>query len=179
MIEGVRRILSLAPIKVSLEFRLLHAKSKNDLYDWVTREVRPAPGANYVINSVITDYANWGIYTETNNPLAGDAKWFASQRTERRQQCLIPMFACIVYSSGNVSFCPCDNYDDVKELRIGNILQNSLTDMYNSPRTVALWNWDKHGTPEFCKGCSFHIGLDLLRADPEILTNPHKIVGAG
>lgn len=179
MLDGIRRILSFAPVEVSLEFRLLNAKSKDALFDWVKQEVRPSQGARYTINSVITDYANWGIYDDANNPLSGDAKWFASQRTERRQQCLIPIFACIVYSSGNVSFCPCDNYDDAKELRIGNILQESLLEMYNSPRAIALWNWDEHGTPEFCKACSFHIGLDLLRSDPDILTNPHKIVGAG
>jgi MoaA/NifB/PqqE/SkfB family radical SAM enzyme len=179
MIEGVRRILSLAPIKVSLEFRLLNSKSKETLYDWVEREVQPAPSADYFINSAITDYANWGIYSDANNPLTGDAKWFASERREQKQQCLIPIFACIVYSSGNVSFCPCDNYNDAQELRIGNILQESLTEMYNSDRAIELWNWEDHGTPEFCKACSFHIGIDLLRSDPDILTNPHKIVGAG
>ena len=179
MIEGVRRILSFAQVPISLEFRLLNAKSKETLYDWVRDAVRPSTTAQYFINSAIMDYANWGIYDSVNNPLSGNAKWFASPRLERRQQCLIPLFACLVYSNGNVSFCPCDNYDDAKELRIGNIEDDSLSDLYNSSAVRALWNWDAHGTPEFCKACSFHIGLELLRSDPEILTNPHKIVGAG
>lgn len=179
MVDGLHRIISLASHDVSLEFRLLNAKSPEELRAWVMREVKPAEGAQFRINSIITDYANWGIFDQANNPLTGDAKWFASERTESRAQCLIPIFACIVYSSGNVSFCPCDNYDDTDELRIGKIQDMSLAEMYNSPRVRELWNWAKHGTPEFCKTCSFHIDMEMLRSDPEILANPHKIVGAG
>ncbi|MGH6877750.1 MAG: radical SAM protein [Rhizomicrobium sp.] len=179
MVQGIRRILNFFRGEISLEFRLLNTKSKADLEHWVRSEIRPDPYAAYKINSVITDYANWGIYDQNNNPLAGDAKWFAAKKEERRPQCLIPMFACIVYSGGNVSFCPCDNFDDVEELRLGNIKDTSLAEMYNSQIARELWNWDRHGTPEFCKSCSFHIGFDVLRSDPEILTNPHKIVGGG
>jgi hypothetical protein len=66
MIEGVRRILSFAPIPISLEFRLLNAKSKETLYDWVREAVRPSTTARYFINSATTDYANWGIYDQSS-----------------------------------------------------------------------------------------------------------------
>jgi hypothetical protein len=79
-----------------------------------------------------------GIYDSANSPLSGDANGLR-QRLERRQQCLIPLFACLVYSNGNVSFCPCDNYDDAKDLRLGNIEGDSLSDLYNSSAVPALF----------------------------------------
>jgi MoaA/NifB/PqqE/SkfB family radical SAM enzyme len=179
MVEGIRRFLEFARCEVSLEFRLLNNKGRPELEKWITSEIHPAPHARLKINSVITDYANWGIYDATNRPLPGDAKWFASKNQHSRPQCMIPIFACIVYSGGNVSFCPCDNFNDVEELRLGNIREQTLPQLYNSPRARELWNWKRHGTPEFCKACSFHIGFDLISADPEILMNPHKVVGAG
>jgi len=184
MLDGIRRVLEFYPNKVSLEFRLLHKKTTEELHDWVIREVRPSLGSRassdvYFINSVITDYANWGIYDSNNTPLPGEARWFQSQKQDERPQCLIPLFACIIFSNGNVSFCPCDNFDDTEELRLGNIREQRLVDLYNSPTVRRLWNWRSCGTPEFCKSCSFHIGLDLLHRDPTILTDPHKIVGAG
>ena len=184
MKEGIRRILTLSPNHVMLEFRLLKKRSKDQLFEWVRTEILPewdaATFAERVhINSVITDYANWGIYDALNTPLPADASWFSSERQETRQQCLIPIFACIVFSNGNVSFCPCDNFDDTPELRLGNIMSDSLISMYNSPRAQELWNWSSCGTPEFCKNCSFHIPLDVLRENPTILTDPHQIVGAG
>jgi MoaA/NifB/PqqE/SkfB family radical SAM enzyme len=184
MLDGIRRMLEFSPNRVSLEFRLLYKKTTEELHDWVMREVKPAFGSRvpsdmFAINSVITDYANWGIYNSTNTPLPGDARWFQPPDGGERPQCLIPIFACIIFSNGNVSFCPCDNFDDTEELRLGNIQQQRLVDLYNSPTVRRLWNWRSCGTPEFCKSCSFHIGLDLLRSDPTILKDPHKIVGAG
>lgn len=179
MLAGIRRIIDLSRTKVSLEFRLLHKKTTEQLHDWIARDVKPTRSDGYFINSNITDYANWGIYDQNNTPLPGDAKWFATPRQGERPQCLIPIFACMVYSNGNVSFCPCDNFDDVAELRLGNIRDQRLADLYNSPAARRLWNWRRCGTPEFCRSCSFHIGLDVLRNDPDILANPHKIVGAG
>lgn len=181
MLDGIRRVLELYPNKVSLEFRLLYKKATEELHDWIMRDVRPrgVPSDRYFINSVITDYANWGIYDANNTPLPGDAQWFQSEKQDERPQCLIPLFACIVFSNGNVSFCPCDNFDDTEELRLGNIRDQRLVDLYNSSIARRLWNWRGCGTPDFCKSCSFHIGLDLLRENPTILTDPHQIVGAG
>ena len=184
MVDGIRRIVTLSTRPVTLEFRLLNKRSKHELFEWLTREVMPDSDPNRVaektrLNSVLTDYANWGIYDALNTPLPADAKWFASERQPHKSQCLIPMFNCMVFSDGNVSFCGCDNFDDAPELRIGNIMQDSLTDLYNSERTASLWNWEKYGTPKFCQGCSFHIPLSHLDTHPTVLTNPYQIVGSG
>jgi radical SAM protein with 4Fe4S-binding SPASM domain len=85
----------------------------------------------------------------------------------------------MIYSNGNVSYCPCDNFDDIEELRLGNIMKRSLTNIYNSRRAYELWHWERYGTPEFCKSCSFHIPLSILQTNSTILSDPHQIVGAG
>jgi sulfatase maturation enzyme AslB (radical SAM superfamily) len=184
MVEGIRRILMRSPRQVSLEFRMLKKRSEEDIFRWVAEEVLPDLQPQVVrqkarINSAISDYANWGIYGDENTPLPHDARWFASEYRQQRPQCLIPIFACIVFSNGNVSFCACDNFDDDPELRLGSLVESSLGELYNAPRAARLWNWSRHGTPEFCRNCSFHIPLSTLQSNPSILTNPHQIVGAG
>ncbi len=184
MKEGIRRIVALSPAPVSLEFRLFRRQTHEQLAEWLRSEVfapgeMPSMPERMSINSVITDYANWGIYDSRNTPLPHDARWFAESRAENRPQCLIPLFAFLVYSNGNVSFCPCDNFNDTEELRIGNVLETSLGDIYASPRVQQLWDWEGCGTPDFCKGCSFHIPLSLLDSNPTLLADPHQIVGAG
>jgi MoaA/NifB/PqqE/SkfB family radical SAM enzyme len=184
MKEGIRRIVSLSRVPVSLEFRLFERRTREEVCDWLRSEVFSADEYERLsdkvqVNSIITDYANWGVYDSDNTPLSHDATWFPSVRQERRPQCLIPIFAFMVFSNGSVSFCPCDNFNDVKELRIGNVMDSSLADIYASERVRDLWDWDRCGTPEFCKGCSFHIPLSILDHSPTILTDPHQIVGAG
>jgi len=92
---------------------------------------------------------------------------------------MIPMTACMVFSNGNVSFCPCDNYDDAVELRLGNITEATLSEIYNSAVSGRLWNWGKYGTPRFCQHCSFHKSMAIIAENPSILADPHKLVGAG
>jgi radical SAM protein with 4Fe4S-binding SPASM domain len=183
-LEGIRRIITLSSQPVSLEFRLLKQRPYEQLCDWVNDEVMlgvnsEAWALRARINSFTTNYANWGIYNENNNPLPGDAQWINVKKGGNLPQCLIPIFACMVFSNGNISFCPCDNFNDIEELRLGNIMKRSLSSMYNSRRAYELWHWERYGTPEFCKHCSFHISLGILQTNPTILSNPHQIVGAG
>jgi hypothetical protein len=184
MKDGIRRIVRLAPTPVSLEFRLFEKKTRDQVVDWLRSEVF-APDEfdclayKVAVNSIITDYANWGIYDAQNTPLPGDASWFPSIRMSSRPQCLIPMFAFLIFSDGNVSFCPYDNFNDVDELRLGNVMEKSLSEIYASERVRELWNWQACGTPSFCQGCSFHIPVSVLENNPTILSDPHQIVGAG
>jgi MoaA/NifB/PqqE/SkfB family radical SAM enzyme len=184
MCEGIRRILRAARGLVSLEFRLLERKTVGDLRRWLVAEILGGDDSllasgRIVLNSILTDYANWGLYDPQTNPLPGDAQWFSSAYAMDRPQCMIPILCCIVLSNGNVSFCPCDNFDDVPELRLGSIADMSLADLYNSAMTEALWQWKTCGTPEFCRRCSFHLPMSVLAADPALLDDPHRLVGAG
>lgn len=180
MVEGVRRIVAAATVPVSLEFRLLEGRPEGFVETWVQEVLGLSlDSGDAFINSVITDFANWSLYDEASRPLPGKARWFALQPQAQRPQCLIPMFAFIVFSNGNVSFCPCDNYDDVDEFRLGNVMEDSLPSLYNSDKAKALWDWSGSGTPRFCQNCSFHIPLSVLDDRPDILENPYQIVGAG
>jgi MoaA/NifB/PqqE/SkfB family radical SAM enzyme len=180
MIDGVRRIVAASSVPVSLEFRLLKERPEGFIETWLRDEVGLRPGdGRTVVNSVVMNYANWGKFDEANRPLPNEAKWFAMQKATERPQCLIPLFAFIVFSGGNVSFCPCDNYDDIDEFRLGNVMADSLSNLYNSEKAKALWDWSRSGVPEFCQSCSFHIPLSVLADRPTILEDPYQIVGAG
>ena len=180
MVEGVRRIVNAAAVPVSLEFRLLKERAEGFIETWLRDEVglKPNDGRTFV-NSVMLNYANWGKYDQANRPLPNQAKWFSMQPAKDRPQCLIPLFACMVFSNGNVSFCPCDNYDDIEEFRLGNVMNAPLGSLYNSDKARALWDWSVAGVPGFCQNCSFHIPLSVLSDRPSLLENPYQMVGAG
>ena len=186
-IEAIRRILAVATFPVILSFRNLKKHSEKEVLDWLKSELGVAreeigeeKGRHKVyVNSFMYVYCNWGIYSNEKRPLPFDASWEAFQPQKVRPQCLIPILAFMVYSSGSVSFCNCDNFDDAEELRLGNANTDSLSNIYNNAKTKSLWNWAKHGVPAFCQNCSHHIPMELLRRDPAILANPHLIAGAG
>jgi MoaA/NifB/PqqE/SkfB family radical SAM enzyme len=186
MLDGIRRICLASDYPVSLEFRLLKKRNNKDIQSWIKNEVF----ANKIstnkqlenivkINSVITDYANWSIFNKENNPLPFDATWLPHTHLEKRPQCFIPALTLMVFSNGNVSFCPCDNFDDTEELRLGNIADRPLHEIYNSHKSRMLWNWKKYEVPAFCKKCSFHIPMSIVNERPDIIKDPHQIVGAG
>lgn len=179
MLDGIRRICAYARNPVSLEFRLLKERSPDSLMEWLEKEVFQAEPTNCSITSILIKYANWGIYDADNKPLPFDAEWTPEKPKDKKAQCLIPIFAFIVFSNGNVSFCPCDNFNDVEELSLGNINQRSLSDIYNSEKVRALWDWKGHGVPEFCKRCTFYRPLKKLAKYPNLLIDPSPMVGAG
>lgn len=178
MVEGIKRLVNAASTQVSLEFRLLQKCSRRDVELWVENEVGVSLD-KAIIKTIITDYANWGIFDEVNTPLPLDAKWFTFAPALNRPQCMIPLFAFIVFSNGNVSFCPCDNFQDVEELSLGNVMDQPLSKIYNSEKAHKLWDWAGSGVPAFCQKCSFHMPMTRLRDNPTIIDDPFQIVGAG
>jgi MoaA/NifB/PqqE/SkfB family radical SAM enzyme len=179
MVEGIRRMVDAASAQVWLEFRLLQKRSREYVECWVENEVGIKLGSKVSVKSIITNYANWGVFNEVNTPLPRDAKWFQFEPAVSRPQCLIPLLAFIVFSNGNVSFCPCDNFQDVEELRIGNVMDRSLSEIYNSEKARKLWDWAGSGVPAFCQKCSFHIPMAMLKSNPTIMDDPFQIAGAG
>ena len=55
----------------------------------------------------------------------------------------------------------------------------SLAELFSSEKARKLRDWSTNGTPEFCKGCSFHIPLSYADANPAILVDSRAITGAG
>jgi MoaA/NifB/PqqE/SkfB family radical SAM enzyme len=185
MLDGMRRIVTLSDSMVQLEFRLLNAKSRHQLFEWVCREVLPDMEPDRIarkvrINGCLTEYTNWGIYNQENNPLPinTNARWAPDRGVlEDRPQCLWPLFTCLILSNGDISLCACTNYNNDPSLAMGNIMNQSLSEIYNSERAAALWNWKDHGTPEFCKSCTHHIPIDVVKERPSIVTNYYQVVG--
>jgi hypothetical protein len=160
----------------------------NDLLNWLSSEIGVTQeeigtevGRHRVyVNSFMTgEYRNWGVYDNKNRPLPFGASWVPFEPQAVRPQCVIPLLAFMVFSSGSVSFCNCDNFNDTEELRLGNVNEDSLSNIYNNAKTKSLWDWANKGVPAFCQRCSFHSPISMLDALPQILTNPHIIVGAG
>ena len=170
-IEGIQRILAVRKKNVSLAFRLLKRRTRQDVDDWIANVVGCMEPVT--VSSLMTEgYANFSTL-DRNAPLPFGAKWgpLRSNQTE----CLIPLLAVQVSSNGDVGFCPC--VGSLEGLRLGNIEQNSLAEIYNSPRTRALWDWNS-GIPAVCKTCTFHQPLSMLKTYPSIFDDPFPLFGA-
>jgi len=181
MVTGIRRFLQVGADKVTFSFRLLRQWTRRDVDAWLDRTIYANLAGRAItteprpINSLMTGgYANWGVL-DTSKPLPFNASWCPPR--VNKTQCMLPILSFLVYSNGNVSFCPCDNFDDVEELSLGNIKDATLLELYNTPKAKALWNWKEHGVPGFCKRCTFHIPIQYLRLSREALDDPFKIMG--
>lgn len=171
-IAGVRSILKVRRENVYFSFRLLKQRSRNEIERWVEQTFgQIGSGA---INSVMTGgYANFASLN-TAEKLPFGATWAVSPTT--KAQCLIPLLAIQVSSNGEVAFCPCVGALD--GLVLGDIRDNTLLELYNSPKVRALWNWAKFGVPDSCAKCSFYQPLETIIDDASIISNPFKLAGA-
>jgi MoaA/NifB/PqqE/SkfB family radical SAM enzyme len=171
-IEGIRRLLRVRNTGTYLAFRLLKQRSRNEVEAWVHDTFRPRESVQ--INSIMTGgYANFTVL-DTNQSLPFGDSW--SSNSNNKTQCLIPLLAVQVCSSGIVAFCPC--VGGVEGLVLGDIRNNTLLELYNTPRVRELWDWATFGVPESCAKCSFYAPLDSIRDDPSIIQDPFKWTGA-
>jgi radical SAM protein with 4Fe4S-binding SPASM domain len=171
LVKNVKRLLQLVdnPNKIRFGFRCLKIHSENEIKTWILSNFCAEIGFDHM-----RTYNNWGDILDTTKPLPFDGEWKKVQ--ENKSQCLIPLIAYQVFADGNVSFCPCCDFDCNDELHIGNIKDNSLANIYNSQKTQDLWNF-KEKMPAFCRKCSFHIPLDDLTKFEFIFENPYPLIG--
>lgn len=155
------RILRLYRGELRLNFRLLKDRTREDARRWLEGFAgrRAAPG-RVSVGRVLQSYANWGVLDMTRE-LPFQARWRNPPEEEIRQ-CGIPLGAAQVLSNGNVSFCPCDDYDNAPSLHLGNVNEQSLAEMYASEKVRALWSWRTCGVPEFCRRCTFKLPIGQL-----------------
>jgi radical SAM protein with 4Fe4S-binding SPASM domain len=171
LIKSVKRILQLVddPNKIRFGFRCLRIHTEDEIRAWILSNFR-----NEIAFDHIRTFNNWGDMLDTTKALPFEGEW---KKVEgNTSQCLIPLIACQVFSDGNVSFCPCCDFDCNDELHIGNIKEKSLADIYNSPKTQDLWNFEKR-MPSFCRKCSFHISLNDFKKFEFIFENPYPLIG--
>jgi radical SAM protein with 4Fe4S-binding SPASM domain len=172
MLKGIRRALLFSSGNVKLTFRLAKARPPDAIQEWFRTYIAPflwakggSLGQHEIIN-VLSTYMNWGRL-DTSVALPFDAKW--QPDVVNSEQCAVPKFSHVVLSNGDVAFCHCSNFDNVEELRLGNIHEHSLGELFTSERTRRLWDWKSFGVPEFCRTCTFHRPMSVL-AQPGYLS---------
>jgi radical SAM protein with 4Fe4S-binding SPASM domain len=172
-LDGIRRILAVRTQNVFLAFRLLKRRSHRDVQDWIRNVVGCAEPVR-ISSLMFGGYANF-TSLDTTKKLPFDANW-GPTAARKTQQCIIPLLALQVSSNGDVAICPCVGALD--DLLIGNIRQNTLLELFNSPKTRALWDCQNAGVPESCARCSFYAPLDAVRSNPSLIENPFDMIGA-
>jgi radical SAM protein with 4Fe4S-binding SPASM domain len=173
---GIERIFRFSRARITIGFRCLRDRQQAELVTWVRSIPGYAEASGRVkISGNLREYANWGVF-DTTKALPFDASWRPAVDSEK-VQCGIPLLAMQVFSNGNVSFCSCDDFDNTDSLHLGNVMETSLAEMFNSPKARRLWDWQTHGTPEFCRKCSFHLPLSQIIETPGVFENPLVFVG--
>lgn len=173
-IRNIRRLLDMSDCrgKFLAHLRLLKKRSDEEIESWVRENF----GEGLSFGKMRT-YSNWAGAIEDD--IALPFQGVMVKKSKNDSLCIMPLVACQVYSNGDVSFCPCADYNGDKELHLGNLKESSLKDVYNSQKTKLLWTAEQMGrTPEICLCCTFHWPLSRLTAGHEYLfEDPLRFIG--
>lgn len=176
-LAGIDRILRFAVNRVKINFRCLKDRSDAELKAWFAAFPHSQTSkANVSFGTNNRSYANWGVL-DTGISLPFGATWIKPPTEPKKHQCGIPLLAMQVYSNGNVSFCACDDFDNNDELFLGNVMETSLLEMFNSEKARQLWDWKAYGVPAFCNQCTFFASLESVVRTPDVFDDPLVCVG--
>lgn len=170
MLRSIQKIVDLTDRdNIVFGLRLLKNRADSEIQTWIEENF----GSSYPY-SYTTSYSNWGGSLDDSVNLPGDAQW--TKKILSTEPCLIPLSAAQIFSNGDVSFCPCADYEGDRELLLGNIAVQTLGEIYNSEKTRNLWlNFPK--IPDICKNCSFYRPLSGLKNNGNILEYPLDLIG--
>lgn len=171
MLKNVKRIIDLSKNKRSIAFgfRFLKDHTEEEIKTWIRQNF------GYEIPFGFTKtFSNWGNKIDTTVKLPFNGEWI--QVKENNVGCLTPLFACQVFSNGDVSFCHCPDFDIEDDLKLGNIIVNSLIEIYNSDKCKKLWGSDKT-LPDFCKYCTFFKPITELPQYEQFIEKPIDFIG--
>jgi len=171
-LRSMRKMLEITDHhKMRLGFRFLKKHTDTDIKKWIQNHFGCELRYGFT-----NSYSNWGNTIRTEQPLPFDGKW--KEVKENLPPCLIPLLACQVFSNGNLSFCPCCDYDAIDEFFLGNMKERALLTIYNGKKNRELWSFGKHfQIPLFCKKCTFHIPLNKLAEYEFIFEKPLDFIG--
>ena len=169
-----RRLLSLrrasaAKCEVRIGFRLLKSRPADELETFLREQL----GVVLPYGATST-YANWG--NAMHGALPGEASWVAERTNE--SACILLPLAMQIYWDGRVSACACCDYDSSSQLYLGDLTQQSLSEVFNSPASQEIWR--AHETaclPPICRNCTFHVPLAELNSQHPIVRNPLDFIG--
>ncbi len=110
-------------------------------------------------------YFNWG--GAMSGDLPGDAQFVPAR--DNQHTCTMLPFAVQVYWDGRVSACCCCDYDAGKDLALGDVRRQTLTEIYNGAANRQIWADQESGKMQgICRQCTFHIPLTRLLESPPI-----------
>jgi len=171
MIKNIQRIINLSNNQNSIVFgfRFLKMHTTLEIDRWIEQHF-----CTKIPYSQTNIYMDWGGSIDSAKPLPFKGEW--RRRKEGLSQCLIPLSACIIYSSGDVSFCSCNDYDIKDEFLLGNISKQSLGQILNSSKNRRLWA-SPTNLPESCKKCVSHRPFTELGKYEFMFENPINFIG--
>jgi len=144
-----------------VSFRNLHQHSTEELRSYVGEHF----GHEEWFVGSETRYANWG--GRMSGTLPGDARWLPA--SENRKPCMLLTTALQVYWDGRVSACSCCDYDAGKDLALGSVCEQTLTEIYNSAANRQIWaNQEAGKMQNICHHCTFYIPLTRILEQPPI-----------
>lgn len=171
MLMNVKRMINISKNKnnIVFGFRFLKDHTVDEIKGWIFQNF----GCDVPFGFTKT-YSNWGNAIDTSVKLPFNGEWIQCQ--ENTTQCLVPLFACQVFSNGDVSFCPCPDFDINEDLKIGNIFETHLIEIYNSEKCKKLWNFEEK-MPDFCKYCTFFKPITDVSAYEQTFEKPIDFIG--
>lgn len=171
MLKNVKRIIDLSKNNKNIVFgfRFLKSHTEDEIKIWIQQNF-----GCQIPFSFTNSYSNWGNMIDTKSKLPFNGEWIPIK--ENTVPCLVPLFACQIYSNGDVSFCACPDFDINRELRLGNIKEKHLIDIYNSNKCKELWNFNNK-MPNYCKYCTFHKPFFDIEECSKMIENPIDFIG--
>ena len=172
MIDNIRRILAVSPQPgtITLGFRLLQVTAAGQRSDsWILKNFQVK-----IPYDATSTFMDWGGALDATQPLPRSGKWRPVR--VNASQCVVPLAACQVFSSGDVSFCSCNDFSIKEEFRLGSIAENSLTEIINSPKNAKLWE-SPLNIPRSCKFCSSHRPIKNLEKYAYLFEDPLEYIG--
>ncbi|OKH31816.1 hypothetical protein NIES2101_41220 [Calothrix sp. HK-06] len=155
--------------EIKVGFRLLYEHSYTLLSNFLAENF----GHIFPYGSTST-YANWG--NSMSGSLPGKAVWMPE--VENHETCILLLVAMQVYWDGRVSACACCDYDSSKELFIGNVNHEKISEIYNGYLSEKLWSYHENNSlPNICKKCTFHQPLQILDKNHTLVSNPYDYIG--
>lgn len=173
-ITQARRLLSLrqmsaAKCEIRIGFRLLKPRSTDELETFLRERL----GSVLPYGATAT-YANWG--NAMHGALPGEALWVPDRTNE--SACIMLPLAMQIYWDGRVSACSCCDYDSSSQLHLGDLTQQSLSEIFNSPASQEIWRAHENAClPPICRNCTFHVPLADLNSKHPIVQNQLDFIG--
>jgi radical SAM protein with 4Fe4S-binding SPASM domain len=167
VVSNVKKIIELVDReRISFGFRLLKKHSEEDIGEWIKNNF----GIDDIFYSYTYTYTDWrGALNDRTLPFEG--KW--QERVPGKCHCLMPLVEGVVYSNGDVSFCPCTEFDIIEEFKLGNIDDQSLSELFDSNRNKELWS----KLPGTCLNCSYYRPITQLSQYASAFQDPISLIG--